>query len=58
MKKYPEIKPQYLKDQKNKILGVYLDMNTFKSILEEIDELSTEMKKKSGLKKNASVSKK
>jgi hypothetical protein len=56
MKKYPEIKPQYLKDEKNKVIGVYLDMNAFKSILEEISELSNTIKKEPKPKKTVTNS--
>ncbi len=35
-KKYPEIKPQFLKDKKGKIVSVYLDYDVYTSIFEEI----------------------
>lgn len=41
-KKYPEIKPKYLKD-KNKVIGVYLDMDIYESIFEEMKDLKKEI---------------
>jgi hypothetical protein len=38
-KKYPIIKPKYIKDSKGKVLGVYLDYDVYESIFEEIAEL-------------------
>lgn len=38
-KKYPPIRPQFLKDATGKTKAVYLDYSTYESIFEEIKEL-------------------
>ncbi|MFH1644228.1 MAG: hypothetical protein ABIA74_03570 [bacterium] len=37
-RKYPEIKPRYLTDAKGKKTRVYLDLNVYESILDELKE--------------------
>ncbi|MEX0849126.1 MAG: hypothetical protein WD055_02760 [Candidatus Dependentiae bacterium] len=38
-KKYPEIKPQFLKNAQGKTESVYLDLETYESIFDEIEDL-------------------
>jgi hypothetical protein len=48
-KKYPEIKPQFLKNKDGKITEVYLPYDVYESIFQEIKELrekSLELTKK------------
>ncbi len=44
-KKYPEIKPRYLTDAKGKKTQVYLGLDVYKSIIEELAEWKTIQKK-------------
>lgn len=52
-KKYPTIKPKFLKDKAGKIVEVYLDYNVYESIFDEIESLKNKTKdlKKKKLKK-------
>ncbi len=38
-KKYPEIKPQFLKNKMGKVVSVYLDYDVYTSIFEEIKDI-------------------
>ena len=45
-KKYPTIKPLLIKDEKGKVVGIFLKFNVYQSILEEIEEFKKSRKKK------------
>lgn len=52
-KKYPEIKPQFLKNKQGKITDVYLPYAVYESIFQEIEELQEKtiaLKKKRAVK--------
>lgn len=44
-KKYPEIKPEFIKDEAGKTVGVCLPYAVYESILEEITELQKTLKR-------------
>lgn len=46
-RKYPEIEPQFYKNDKGKIVEVYLPYNVYESIFEEIEDLKKQFKVKS-----------
>lgn len=38
-KKFPRIKPNYIKDEKGKTIQVFLDMKSYESMMDRIKEL-------------------
>jgi hypothetical protein len=52
-KKYPPIRPQFLKDAKGKVKQVYVEYHIYRSIIDEMTDLGKkieELKKKTNLK--------
>jgi len=43
-KKYPRIKPNYIKDAKGKIIQVFLDMKSYDSMINRIQEFEAIIK--------------
>lgn len=41
IKKQFPIEPKYIKNKQGKTMGIYLDINTYKAVLEKVDKLET-----------------